>query len=29
MIKDYFILAQRNLRKRKIRTWLTMLGIFI
>jgi len=29
MIKDYFILAQRNLRKRKLRTWLTMMGIFI
>ena len=29
MIKDYFILAVRNLRKRKLRTWLTMLGIFI
>ena len=29
MIKDYFILAIRNLRKRKIRTLLTMLGIFI
>ena len=29
MIKDYFILAIRNLRKRKLRTWLTMIGIFI
>ncbi len=29
MLKDYFILAIRNLRKRKMRTWLTMLGIFI
>ena len=29
MIKDYFILATRNLRKRKLRSWLTMLGIFI
>ncbi len=29
MIRDYFILAQRNLRKRKLRTWLTMIGIFI
>ena len=29
MIKDYFILATRNLRKRKMRSWLTMLGIFI
>jgi len=29
MIKDYFVLAMRNLRKRKLRSWLTMLGIFI
>jgi len=29
MISDYFILAMRNLRKRKLRSWLTMLGIFI
>jgi putative ABC transport system permease protein len=29
MIKDFFILAVRNLRKRKVRTGLTMLGIFI
>ena len=29
MIKDYFILATRNLLKRKLRTWLTLLGIFI
>jgi putative ABC transport system permease protein len=29
MINDYFKLAIRNLRKRKLRTWLTMLGIFI
>ncbi len=29
MISDYFTLAVRNLRKRKLRTWLTMLGIFI
>ena len=29
MKKDYFILAVRNLQKRKLRTWLTMLGIFI
>jgi putative ABC transport system permease protein len=29
MIKDYFILAVRNLQKRQLRTWLTMLGIFI
>ena len=29
MISDYFKLAMKNLRKRKLRTWLTMLGIFI
>jgi len=29
MIRDYFILAVRNLQKRKLRSWLTMLGIFI
>jgi putative ABC transport system permease protein len=29
MISDYTILAVRNLRKRKLRSWLTMLGIFI
>ncbi len=29
MIKDYFFLAIKNLRKRKLRSWLTMLGIFI
>ncbi|MCH7567805.1 MAG: ABC transporter permease [Nanoarchaeota archaeon] len=29
MITDYFILALKNLRKRKLRAWLTMLGIFI
>ena len=29
MIKDYFVLAMRNLRKRKLRSWLTMLGIII
>ncbi len=28
-MKDHFILAIRNLRKRGIRSWLTMLGIFI
>jgi putative ABC transport system permease protein len=26
---DYFVLAFKNLKKRGIRTWLTMLGIFI
>tara|TARA_B100000315_G_scaffold250200_1_gene282615 strand:+ start:551 stop:1765 length:1215 start_codon:yes stop_codon:yes gene_type:complete len=29
MIKDYFILATRNLRKRKMRSFLTLMGIFI
>ncbi len=29
MIIDYFFLAFRNLRKRGIRSWLTLLGIFI
>jgi len=29
MISDYFILALKNLRKRGLRSWLTMLGIFI
>jgi putative ABC transport system permease protein len=29
MISDYFNLAMRNLGKRKLRTWLTMMGIFI
>ncbi|MAG20459.1 ABC transporter permease [archaeon] len=29
MILDYFKLAFKNLRARKLRSWLTMLGIFI
>jgi len=29
MIKDYFKLAISNLRKRKLRSWLTLVGIFI
>ena len=29
MIKDYLRIAVRNLRHRKIRSWLTMIGIFI
>jgi putative ABC transport system permease protein len=29
VIKDYFLLAFGNLRKRKLRSWLTILGIFI
>jgi putative ABC transport system permease protein len=28
-MKDYFVLAFNNLRRRKLRAWLTMLGIFI
>lgn len=29
MIKDYFLLGIRNIRKRKLRSWLTMIGIII
>ena len=29
MIKDYFVMAWKNLRKRKLRSWLTMVGIFV
>ncbi len=29
MIKDYFQLAFNSLRRRKLRSWLTMVGIFI
>jgi len=29
MLIDYFLLTLRNLRRRGIRSWLTMLGIFI
>jgi len=29
MLKDYFILAVRNIKKRRLRSWLTMTGIFI
>ena len=29
MIKDYFILALRGIAKRRLRSWLTMIGIFI
>lgn len=29
MMKDYFLLAFKNLKKRGIRSWLTLLGIFI
>ena len=28
-MKDFFILALSNLRRRKLRSWLTMIGIFI
>ena len=28
-MKDYFYLSFNNLRRRKLRSWLTMLGIFI
>ncbi|MBW2994569.1 ABC transporter permease, partial [Candidatus Woesearchaeota archaeon] len=29
MILDYFLLAFRSLKGRSMRTWLTMIGIFI
>ena len=29
MIKDFFLLALNNLRRRRLRSWLTMIGIFI
>jgi len=29
MIKDYFVLSFRNLRRRGLRSWLTLLGILI
>ena len=29
MIKDFFALSVSNLRRRKLRSWLTMIGIFI
>ncbi|MFH1607528.1 MAG: ABC transporter permease [archaeon] len=29
MLKDYFSLSSKNLRKRGLRSWLTILGIFI
>ena len=29
MIKDFFLLSLRSLRRRRLRSWLTMLGIFI
>ena len=29
MLRDYFIIAFNNLRRRKIRSWLTVIGIII
>jgi len=29
MLKDFFVLGLNNLRRRKLRSWLTMIGIFI
>jgi putative ABC transport system permease protein len=29
MIRDYFRIATRSLRRRRLRSWLTMIGIFI
>jgi len=29
LIKDYFLFAFKNITKRKVRSWLTMIGIFI
>ncbi len=29
MLRDFFILGLNNLKRRKLRSWLTMLGIFI
>ena len=29
MLKDFFIISLNNLRRRKMRSWLTMIGIFI
>ncbi len=29
MLKDYFLFSLNNLKSRKLRSWLTMLGIFI
>jgi len=29
MLKDYFLLGIKNLRRRHIRSWLTMIGIFV
>ncbi len=29
MIKDFFVIAYENIKNRKLRSWLTMIGIFI
>ncbi len=29
MLKDFFVLSLNNLRRRKLRSWLTIIGIFI
>ena len=29
MLKDFFTISLNNLRRRKLRSWLTMIGIFI
>lgn len=29
MIKDFFLLALQSLAHRKLRSWLTMIGIFV
>ncbi|MBT4135703.1 ABC transporter permease [archaeon] len=29
MLKDFFVLGLNNLKRRKLRSWLTMIGIFI
>ncbi len=29
MLKDYFLLATKGMKNRKLRSWLTMLGIFV
>ncbi len=29
MLKDFFVLSTNNLKRRKLRSWLTMIGIFI
>ncbi|PIN72471.1 peptide ABC transporter permease, partial [Candidatus Woesearchaeota archaeon CG10_big_fil_rev_8_21_14_0_10_47_5] len=29
MITDYLIMAARNITKKRLRSWLTMMGIFV